>query len=758
MVSRRLKYRVWWSRSGMTVRLALLLLGALLLAAIVFWQRPLNEDAYASSNLAVFALVNLNVAILCILIFLVGRNIFRLLFDRRRRILGSKLRLRLVSAFVGLTAIPLVLLVALASGLLSRALEGWFSSPAEASVEGARRVAQLSLASTERHSVSLNRSLVESIAAWQQGVWQKQELEEYLEKQRELQGLYSIALYSEEGAPYLEVVHPTGELLDFAPPAIDEKILMRALQEYELVRSYESETSRFFRVFTVTNIAGLKMVLVTATRLDADLFHAIGDVRESLQQFQQLRLFKGPLKSVYILTLYMLAGLILFSAVWVGFFLAKQLTGPIQRLAEGTREVAKGNYDFEIRSVGRDEFGVLTRSFNQMTRDLRDSVRQAERRRVYLETLLANLGVGVMTLDRELRITNLNRAAREFFAIDPDMKVKQLTMEEVFHSTVSQQLKNFLEHGDQDIAGRVRECYLSVSCEGRERRIVCTSGRIVDREGEMLGIALLFDDITALSQAQQMAAWREAARRIAHEIKNPLTPIKLAAQRIQKLEIADPKSSSVISEASSTINDHVDSIKRLANEFSRFARMPAAEFLPTDLNQLVIEALGPYAESEGETIVFQFVSDPDVPLVPIDREQIRRLLVNMIENAIHALRTEQLSLFQTPDVPRILIRTGYDREAEAVSLEIADNGPGVPENKREAIFQPYVTHSPSGTGLGLAIVASIVSEHGGEIQVRDNQPNGVRFIIRLPLKQRVSTQRRFAPPENDPVFENEAMS
>jgi two-component system nitrogen regulation sensor histidine kinase NtrY len=291
----------------------------------------------------------------------------------------------------------------------------------------------------------------------------------------------------------------------------------------------------------------------------------------------------------------------------------------------------------------------------------------------------------------------------------------------------------------EDAEASVVEQELAIESQGRELKVLLTAGRIRKDATSRMGTVLLFDDITELTKAQQMAAWREVARRIAHEIKNPLTPIQLSAQRLQKLTHGAVEGSP-IAESVQTIVENVDSIKRLANEFSNFSRMPTAELRRASLNALIADVLAPYAENH-ERITFQFIADGKAPDILMDREQVRRALMNLIENAANALLESSLSW--GAESPRIVVRTEYLKARRVVLCEIIDNGPGVTSADKTRIFEPYFSTRKDGTGLGLAIVTSIVSDHQGVIRVFDNQPRGAKFQIEFPEEPRAVTQRKF---------------
>jgi len=714
---------------------------------LVYWQRPLDEDAYLSSNLAVFALVNLNVAILCVLIFLVGRNLAKLFFDRRRGILGSKLRMRLVTAFVGLTLIPTGILLVLASGLLTRATDGWFSSPAEVSVDGALAVARLHLRGLEEDVLQISRELSLQIQARQFEFDSLGILQGFLESRRKDKGLYGIYLVDRQGEVLIHVQNVAAQFEQFREPPPSREGLEGA-PERATVTFEETDTSQFVRAYQSITFQERAAVLVVTHRIKPELTHAMNLVSEAYSEYEQLKLFKNPLKSVYLLTLYMFTGLILFAAIWFGFYIARELSIPIQRLAEGTREVARGNYNVHIRQLGDDEMGSLVSSFNQMTRDLKTSVEQGERRRIYIETILSHLAVGVISVDPAQRITSLNKAVREILGLADEASLEGVALSEVLPEPLNHEIAQLVDQVSkqpESESSMVAEREIELTSEGRELKLLCSAGKLRDKRGGSLGTVLLFDDITALSRAQQLAAWREAARRIAHEIKNPLTPIQLAAQRLQKIVSDDGVEGRTVRDSAETIVEHVSSIKRLADEFSKFARMPDADFLPNNLNTLVSDTVAHFAESH-EQVVFQFIADSKLPEVTFDREQLRRVLINILDNSVAAV-SGGLRGTAPVENPRIVVKTRYERRDKSAVLEIADNGTGIPDNEKVRIFQPYFTNRTDGTGLGLAIVASIISDHQGTIRVYDNQPNGSKFIIELPLVPRPTAQRHFAPPE-----------
>ena len=735
MVSSRTKFAWWWRRSGIALRAFIFVLGFSLFTLLMYWQRPVQSSENFGSNILVFLLVNLNILVLCVLAFLVGRNVVKLIFDRRRAIVGSKLRSRLVVAFVTVALVPTVILFIVASGLLSEAVEDWFSSQIEESVGGAIKVAREYYQLVENQARAETTAIVEELNHKLDNGSKAQQLHPWLEREREKRGLFSITLYDIAKNAVVSANHPGSEIENFKEPALDPIAIGKAMRGELTAVPEDRDGSKFFRVYAPLKLNQVPAAMVVSLRSDPEMSKALQVVTDSFKEYEQLKLFKNPLKSMYLLLLGMITVMILFAAIWFAFYISRELVVPIQRLAEGTREVARGNYDFQVRVSGDDEVSLLVNSFNTMTSDLRTSRNEAESRRVFIETILANLAVGVIGIDSSGKVTAVNEAARELFELDASQDYRGGSLANVIGAIVNQHVSGMLDRlRSGSVPQAVLETELNMLRQGKEHRLLVSAGTIVDRNGKQLGQVLIFDDLTDLIKAQNIAAWREVARRIAHEIKNPLTPIQLSAQRLQKL-FSDKGQDPAVLESTQTIVTNVDSIKRLANEFSNFARMPTAELAPTDLNSLVAETMAPFAETNSE-ITLQFIAGNKIPPALMDREQIRRVLINLLDNAIQAIRSQGTS-------GRITIRTEHDQARERVSLEVADTGPGISAEIKSRIFDPYFTTRNSGTGLGLAIVASVVSEHQGSIQVLDNKPKGSRFMVELPLRQQPGTIRRF---------------
>jgi two-component system nitrogen regulation sensor histidine kinase NtrY len=720
---------------------ALLVTAALVIvitvALIMNWRT--EEEAFLS-NLALFSLINLNILALLVLVVLVARNVIKLIFERRRGILGAQLRSRLVSSFVLIALIPMALSFIVASGLINQAVQGWFNTQVESLVSSSLELARqyVSQAKTSVRGAS-RRVHYELSRLGGFDVPDSARVRERLEELRHANDLYSLRIVDRSGTVLNEVSHATAGVESFAEPPVDQDAVSRVTAQAPVLRLEERGASQFVRVYQLLGDA----VLISSYRMDPEMVHAQGVVNDTYTQYGDLKGVKDPLRTNFFAILGLFNLLTLFGAIWVAFFISKQITGPIQALAEGTRNIARGNYNFSLpQPIRDDEVGYLTQSFNQMVADLNSSQQEAERRGRLIEAIISNLGVGVVALDTDKRVTAVNTAARQLLGIIcAEAKLPGNHLDQVVPDEQYQQIAQLVEGLEvlgsaQDPAGAA-EVEIKMRRESRELLVVCTAGRIETGEKGALGYVLLLDDVTELSRAQHLAAWRDVARRIAHEIKNPLTPLQLSAQRLERL-LQTTEVSGAASESVRSIVEHVEIIKRLANEFSEYGRMPTAQFSPSDLEVLLRSAYDTF-KTNNPDIEFSFASKEKVPEMLLDPEQIRGVLINIFSNAVAAVRSGA-----TDGVARtIQVSVGFDRASGRARIEIADSGPGIPAADKSRVFEPYFTTKKGGTGLGLAIVSSVVSDHQGEISVFDNTPHGARFVVTLPQHPQHTTLRRF---------------
>jgi len=454
---------------------------------------------------------------------------------------------------------------------------------------------------------------------------------------------------------------------------------------------------------------------------------------QAFESYTQLRVLKRPLTGVYLSFFLMVTLLILVGATWMGLYMAKRITRPVQMLAAAAREIGAGRLDQRVEPQSNDEFGSLVEAFNTMASELATSRRRVDRgtidlerkhlevegRRRYIETILERITTGVVSVDAAGAITTINSAAAHLLRLNRQI-VGQPALT-VFDRTDLQPLGQLLASaGAAQTAPGARE--IALVREGQDVHLAAEATGLVGESGVPEGVVLVLDDVTPLIRAQKVAAWREVARRLAHEIKNPLTPIQLSAERLRRhFAGAPPQAKALVDECTTIIVGEVESLKGLVDEFSQFARMPSPRTVPTDLTQLITDTLALYHGIFNDVRLTDRCA-PGVPLVRLDPEQIRRVLINLVDNAIEAMERRG----------EIVIETHVDAAHNIVRVVVADNGPGIPAAEREKLFLPYYSTKRRGSGLGLAIVRRIIAEHGGSVEVADNTPRGTRFTIELP--------------------------
>jgi len=465
-----------------------------------------------------------------------------------------------------------------------------------------------------------------------------------------------------------------------------------------------------------------------------NLSEDMASIARGFEEYQQIKLLKKPIQITYYITLSIVALLVVFCAIWFGFQLAKTITIPIMELAEGTRRVAEGDLSFSIELVADDEIGSLVDSFNKMTKDLRVGRGQLElsarmlrqqnieieERRQYMEIVLRNVSAGVVTLDANGIIATMNKSAERMLNLKSEDIINKNYQELLSGQQLdlAEEIMESLPHFWEDAV----ELPLRLTIDGSPLSFMMHVNALKDDAGQHMGIVIVFDDLTELEKAQRMAAWREVARRIAHEVKNPLTPITLSAQRLQR-KYSKQLNKPVFDECTRTIMEHVELIRNLVDEFSTFARFPTANPKPCDLPPIIEETLALYKEGH-RNINFEFSIKDHIPQLNLDRQQIKQAMINLVENALGAIKGQG----------SISVTLSNDSILKIIRIEVADDGAGISNDDKTRLFEPYFSTKKTGMGLGLTIVSTIVADHNGIIRVQDNQPKGAKFVIELPVE------------------------
>jgi two-component system, NtrC family, nitrogen regulation sensor histidine kinase NtrY len=712
-----------------------------------------NSDAFLASNVIYFLLINLNIIAVMVLGFLVIKNIVKLFLDRRRQILGARLRTRLVAAFVGVSLVPTVLLFMVSRQIVSSAMQEWFSPQVGASVQGALAVGRYHYSSAEaevyRDLRYLSRKVGELAPYLLNGEpreAEKKALEGYLSEKLAEYGLRDISIVDSRGNAVIHVSSPAA-----APRAVNLAAVQQAISGALIVnpeQSPDGEVLRGYGPVATSPVSGLisgtvaqaelgsvvqngqaQFVVVSSLWVSSDLSELLSKIVDIYDDFNEQKSYRVPLASSYLLTLVIVTLMITFAAIWVGFFLARSLAVPIQQVLEGTQEVAKGNLGYRLAESGDDEMSTLMRSFNKMTSDLEQTTGELVARRRYMETVLASVEVGVLSFDGRRRVTTCNVSAGEMLNVSDVGAVLGHPIAEVFPGAAVAKLEELVKELDEADT-KFSTATMSMLERGESKHFQITATRILGDEKEAQGVVVLFDDLTELVRAQRMAAWQEVARRMAHEIKNPLTPIQLSAQRIER-KLHGVAEEDVLRECTTTILKQVETLRMLVNEFSRFARLPKCEPKPIALDAVLREATALFVATHPQLEVKLELAS-GLPRVNADAEQMSRALGNLLENAAAAIEKAGVQSGQ-PRKGEIIVSSGISDDLRVVTLAVGDNGVGIPDSDKPRLFEPYFSRTKGGTGLGLAIVSSIIADHGGFIRVRDNHPYGAVFVIELPL-------------------------
>ncbi len=709
----------------------------LLVVASVFEVGIRAPQIPFASNLIVFALFNLNLIVFLLLLVLLFRNLVKLYFERRHKVIGARFKAKLVLTFLALALIPGILIFIIASNFITTSIEGWFKPQVEKPLDQAMEVAQTYYQTLELTALRHGRYMARVVQ--RDGLLdetRREALAAYLTEQQERLGVAAVTVLNRQGQELVHVKNPA--LGAIATRDTNSEHVRQALAGQEITTVQEFDNGDMIQaVVPVRSAEGTAAaaVMVVAIHVPQRLEARLRGISQAFQEYKQLKLLKNPIKGIYILLFLLMTLIIVFSATWFGLYLARGITEPIQMLAEGTREVAAGNLKYKVQVRADDEIGILVDSFNRMTgdlatsqakleetyRDLQAKHTEVEQRRRYTETVLETVATGVVSLDATGRITTINGAAERLLGL-PAALIQGQTASTVFRPPEYEEIATLIQRMGRQREGMVdREVHLRR--DGQAVALLASATALRGPHGGYMGMVLAFDDLTELLKAQRLAAWREVAQRIAHEIKNPLTPIQLSAQRLRRRLGGEgrPEEKRLLEEATATIIQEVDGLKQLVDEFSRFARMPALTLRPTDLGRLLEGVILLYRDSHPG-LAIKAVFSPELPALEVDPDQIKRAVLNLVDNAVEAVG-------QTGEV---IVETLWLPGVGRARIVISDNGPGITLEDKDRLFVPYFSTKPTGMGLGLPIVHQIVTDHGGTIWVEDNVPQGSRFVIELP--------------------------
>ena len=697
----------------------------------------LTSQLPISNSIIALAVINLNILLVLLFLFLIFRNIFKLILERRRGVPGAKLRSKLVGAFIALSLIPTMLLFFVSAGFISSSIDNWFNTQVEKALDESLEVAQTYYRNSEANALYYADQLSNRI---KEGKFLNEEnlpqLKQLIKEKQEEYNLGIVEVFSSTNEELVRVANPKLPIIEITTASSDPvREGLQGIRFSQITPVGQADLIRgIVPVQSNWNQKDIVGVVVVNYYVPYSLINKMKEIASSVDQYKLTKSIKGQIQQSYVIVLLLIALIIIFLATWFGFHLASGITVPIQELATATTKVASGDLDIQLKTRSTDEIGTLVSAFNKMTADLRqgrievitanqelqNSNLELDRRRDYMEIVLANVTAGVISIDRSGHLTTINKSAENLLHFNAD-KMLGKDFRDVIPNSYMPQIMDLLKELFYSERGTVRQ-QLTVPIGNDKYTLMLNLTTLRDKQNNFLGTVVVFDDLTQLYKAQRMAAWREVARRIAHEIKNPLTPIQLSAQRLRRRYLKHfDADDHVFDDCTKMISDQVDELKNLVNEFSSFARMPATKPSENNLNEVINESLTLYREAH-KNVLFQHSLDPHLPNTTFDREQIKRVIINLLENSIAAITESGI----------IKLESVYNHELQIITLTIADSGCGIPAEDKARLFEPYFSTKKTGTGLGLAIVSTIIADHNGYIRVRDNSPEGSLFIIELP--------------------------
>ena len=717
-------------------RKAIILLGAgiFLLLAILVSQAAFNLTFLSPSSnqqTLIFAALSALIFLLFVaLTFVLGRNLLKLLTERRLGVLGSKFRTRMVMAGLILSFLPVIVMFWFAYGLMNRSIDKWFSRPVEEVREDTASMVSL----LSKYAAQNARAEALSIASSPEtqrafeGHSFSSVIDQFRSHQTTLQGGFAVAVLDGNAEASLDVPVPWAILKAKLPSHLDDP---------NQAPRFTWEGTDFI---LGTAPVGDHGYILVAMPLPQSFSQTVKEIETSEKRYFELSQERKLVRRTYMGLLLLLTVLVLFATTWLALFLSKLVTRPVAALAEATQEISRGRLDYRVEVRAADEIGDLVRSFNRMAEELESSRRQIEsssrelsaansaleQRRRHIETILESIPTGVLSLDAERNITHVNEALLRIFhpIAGASRTLVGSRLSDIFPGELMEDLEPVLRRADR-MGTTTTQMEMALQ---HVRLNLAITVATLHHQGQPVGYVLVFEDLSDLLRAQKQAAWREVARRVAHEIKNPLTPIALSAERIRRhLErgaTPDAASLEVLRSCADTIAGSVDTVRTLVDEFSTLARFPAAQPEPSNINAIIDSTLSMFNGRLEGVQVRTFLA-PELPRVMADPEAIKRALANLVDNAAEAMQNSTLREIQ--------ISTTLVASRDAVEISVSDTGHGVTQELKEKLFLPYFSTKKRGTGLGLAIVSRIIEDHRGSIRVEENKPVGTRFVVELPV-------------------------
>ncbi len=678
-----------------------------------------------SKNALVFSFINLNIVLITLLLFLVIRNTAKIIFGEKQAFGRLKVRTKLAMAFMFFSIVPTIVMFIISSAFITHTINSWFSNQVESSLTQSLDVAKTYYENVANNTISFSSVIGKGIV--KNGILSsdtRRALKAFISKEIKIYNLTAIEVYNGNGR--LLALAKSGNI-PFNPAKKD--IIKKAFHGDIKTYIESMGNSDMIKGFAPIYIKGFYKpvgLVVGSYFIKKSLVEKMAEIQQGYKEYRQQQILKPHLKTSYILFLVLISLLMFFSSIWMSVYIAKGITVQLDSLVSGTKKIRLNDYDVNISRKSKDEVGDLVDAFNIMAKELKQSREslnlayvEQTRRKAYIEAILNSISSGVIAIDEDGNIKTINATAARLLDMEQSHTVGRYYKEVIPEDIILPAEGMLRDMRKNNAVTNTKE--INVNTQGQSKIFIL---RLTSMRGYGKGLGgyiVVFEDVTDLIKMQKIATWQEVAKRMAHEIKNPLTPIRLSAERLRRkyLKII-PVEKEIFDECTRTIVSEVDELRKLVDEFHSFARMPVSQLKLNSINELLSEIYTLYT-SAHKNIRFVLDKDEHIPLIKFDRAQIRRVLINLVENAVWAVDGSGT----------VILQSTYDAQHKVVRVEIRDTGVGISDSDKSKIFDLYYSHKKGGSGLGLAIVLRIITEHKGKVEIKDNKPRGTRFIIQL---------------------------
>jgi two-component system, NtrC family, nitrogen regulation sensor histidine kinase NtrY len=741
-------------------RIGLIIFLSIIVIFLIFfniYQQGSKTWSSIDSNLNIFLLINLNIILLIIVIIMIMRNLTKLIYERRKRKLGFKLKYKLTLAFILISSLPIMLLFFIANGFLTNTLDFWFEGQFSVALKNSatvvnnfdnERVNELkhyakiiaknyqTELSTDPPIIDQTQQIIQSgiksikdsesdiLRYKRQESWFNEALKQYR---------FSALIFYDASLNPLKTWFANPEIAPLWKP-LSKDIVNNLVITTTLSFNSREKDGQIMRALVPLSIKDKQYYLEATKIMTGTGYEDLTIVLNNLKDHRKFLALERPIRTNYTTYLLLFTLLIIFGGTWFGYYLARSIVEPIETLVDGTRRISKGDLDFQIQLQVDDELNMLLDAFNAMTKELLQNrkklaksreeliltTKTVEERNIFVELVLQNMQSGIFSVDNSGYVKGINPYMVRLFQIKLPKTVKKhyrsiFTKEQIMlFEELSNEISNpHITSAQKDVHFKIDKKTIHISME---------LFQLTNAKGEQLGKLLVVDDLTELDRSTRARAWREVARRIAHEIKNPLTPIQLSAQRIRRKYLDQLENSDLLDKCTLTIINEVQGLKTMVNEFSKFARLPEIQSSPLNINNILEEVCNLFIHGLPSDTKLILNTDTRIPNVLVDAEQMKRVFTNLIDNAKSAIKKRG----------KIEVNSMYSSDLKMVVIEVIDDGEGISEHTIHRIFDPYVTTKKHGTGLGLAIVQQIIADHNGYIRVRSEPKSGTKFTIELP--------------------------